>query len=97
MAFATFGKPVHKKEALSTDVDLLTTRTDLKDGHTKFVYRIKSRRRESLKIILDFTGSTNLAGIGVIKFGPLFCKLPTKFLVLSSLKLNFKRQSNNPG
>jgi len=60
-AFATFGKPVHKKEALSTDVDLLTTRTDLKDGHTKFVYRIKSRRRESLKIILDFTGSTNLA------------------------------------
>merc|ERR1712166_357213 len=45
----------------NADVDLLTTRTDLKDGHTKFVYRIKSRRRESLKIILDFTGSTNLA------------------------------------
>ena len=45
--FADFGTAVTKREALSTDVDLLTTRTDSKDGHTKFVYKIKSQRRES--------------------------------------------------
>jgi hypothetical protein len=60
-AFVDFGKTLTKKEALSTEVDLVTSRTDLKDGHSKFVYRIQSRRRESLKVILDFTGSQNLA------------------------------------
>ena len=59
---ANFGKPVIKREALSNDVDLLTTRTDNpKNGHSKFVYRIDSRRRDSLKVILDFTGSSNLS------------------------------------
>ena len=58
--FADFGTAVTKREALSTDVDLLTTRTDSKDGHTKFVYKIKSQRRESLKVILDFSESRNL-------------------------------------
>ena len=59
---ANFGKPVIKREALSNDVDLLTTRTDHpKNGHSKFVYCIDSRRRDSLKVILDFSGSTNLS------------------------------------
>ena len=60
-AFVDYATTKTKREALSTDVDLLTSRTDQKDGHSKFVYRIESKRRESLKVILDFTGSENLA------------------------------------
>jgi hypothetical protein len=60
-AFVDYATTKTKREALSTDVDLLTSRTDQKDGHSKFVYRIESKRRESLKIVLDFTGSENLA------------------------------------
>jgi len=59
--FTDFGTTQIKTEALASDVDLITARTDLKDGHSKFVYRIKSKRRESLKVILDFAGSKNLA------------------------------------
>jgi len=59
--FVDYATTKTKREALSTDVDLLTSRTDQKDGHSKFVYRIESKRRESLKVILDFTGSENLA------------------------------------
>ena len=60
-AFVDYATTKTKREALSTDVDLLTSRTDQKDGHSKFVYRIESKRRESLKVVLDFTGSENLA------------------------------------
>eukprot|EP00946_MAST-07B_sp_MAST-7B-sp1_P002218 g2218.t1 len=54
------GKPRRARELIADKVHLVTTRTDTKDGHTKFVYAIESTRRESIQITLDFSESENL-------------------------------------
>jgi hypothetical protein len=56
------GEARTHREMIAHGVHLVTTRTDRKDGHTKFVYAIDAaERRDSLQLTLDFSESENLA------------------------------------
>lgn len=52
--------PTIKRQDISTNITLITARTDHPSGHTTFVYSVDCMKYRHLKLTLDFRGSTNL-------------------------------------
>jgi hypothetical protein len=57
---ASTPAPTIKRQEISTNITLITARTDHPSGHTTFVYSVDCMKYKHLKLTLDFRGSTNL-------------------------------------